>query len=324
MIELLVEKEYDQIRLNKFLAKKMPKIDNSLLYKQLRKKNITVNNKKAEASLLLNEKDKVQIYFSKETFNKFSEDIEDNKFKTIKKIDIKQNDNLLKQLIVYEDENIILINKPKNLLCQKSSNDDISLNEMCIAYSKCKNGAILNRIDRNTTGIVIFGKNYLTNKIISKMIKDREIEKHYHALVEGVLDTKGKEIVIEAYLLKDEKNNKVNIFDKCVEGSRKIKTIYKTIKINKEKNISLIDINLITGAPHQIRAHLFHEGHQIVGDLKYSSGKALNKTNNTNFSSQCLHSYSIRFGEIDSDIEKLKNISNKLFRTESPEWENFV
>ncbi|MDO5564922.1 MAG: RluA family pseudouridine synthase [Eubacteriales bacterium] len=319
MIKFIIDNTLNGIRTDKFLQKILPNAPISLIYKQIRNNNIEINHSKCKYDNILKKGDVVEIFISDETYLKFSSKIENNY--SNKKIDISK--------IIFEDDNIILYNKPLNVLSQKSKKEDISLNELLYDYNN-KYGSVLNRLDRNTTGIIIFGKNYLSSREISNMIKAHNIEKHYHALCFGLF--KIKEDILEAYLFKDKKNNKSIISNNYSSNSKKIITKYKVLKENASINISLLDVQLITGASHQIRSHLSFYNHQIVGDIKYNNKSNNFSKNQIDFlnkikktygkDSYCLHSYSITFGEFNN--KSLNYLSNKIFRTNNPEWESFL
>ena len=261
----------------------------------LRKKNIVLNDKKAAGNEILKPGDSVKIYFSDETFEKLS--------------GANKKDPLLKQLaalhsiidVVYEDDDMIIINKPAGILSQKSENSDISINEMALSYMINKgelseetfrgyHPSVVNRLDRNTTGIVIFAKNLQAAQSLSQALKDRTAVKLYHAVVAGLIDSPQ---LIEGYLSKDEAVNTVTIYDKPHGDAAEIRTAYRPIRQIGD-NLTLLEIHLITGRTHQIRAHLASIGHPILGDYKYGDRK-LNNVMKVN--SQLLHAYSIEFAD---------------------------
>lgn len=310
MRELKIGKNEAEQRLDKLLLKYLNKAPSSFVYKMLRKKNIRLNGKKADGKEKLQEGDLVQLYLAEDTLEKFME-------KKIKKEDRVGTEHLR---VIYEDDQILLLNKPAGILSQKAAKGEFSLNEEMLAYLMQKGEvtkeslqtfkpSVCNRLDRNTAGILIAGKSLPAVQEINRLIKERKIGKYYKCIVAGQVK---KEERIEGYLLKDEKTNKVQIRKKPFEGASEILTAYKPLEIWEEA--TLLEVELVTGKTHQIRAHLASVGHPIVGDRKYGDalryGKQMKKGNY-----QALFAYKLVFPQLEGQLEKL---SQKTFTIEEP------
>ena len=282
----------------------------------LRKKNIVLNDKKANGNEILSVEDNVKLYLSEDTIISFREDKKAGfANKSVNGLDKKLD-------IIYEDDNVLLINKPCGILSQKAQKDDISINDIAVAYLLKNNPgkedttfipSICNRLDRNTTGIIVVGKSLIGLQTMSKLFKDRTIHKYYLALVDGVIKENS---LISGFLTKDSKTNKVSISKTEKKESDYIETYYEPIKYFD--NMTLLKVCLITGKTHQIRAHLSSIGHPILGDYKYGNNK-LNETIKKKYKvkSQLLHSYILEFPKLDGE---LSNLSNKTFKAPIPKY----
>lgn len=305
----------------KYCEKLLPNAGTGFLYKMLRKKNITLNGKKADGTERLADGDVLRFFFSDETFLNFSGNNVNRKT-----LSPQRTQMLEKERIVYEDENVLLYNKPSGLLSQKASVSDISLNEMLLSYlafdekrSDYETGenavisrpSVCNRLDRNTSGIVICGKTYLGLRTMNELLADRNLKKYYHCLVEGEISGR---ILLKGYLLKNEKTNTVEIFQKDVEGASYIET--EIVPLAAGKKVSLLEVHLITGKTHQIRSHLAFLGHPILGDYKYGERK-INDFYRQKYGlkSQLLHAYRIEFPQMSC----LKELSGRKLTAEKPE-----
>ncbi len=285
----------------KYCEKILPNAGVGFLHKMLRKKNITLNSKKTDGTERLNEGDVLRFFFSDETFDNFSKR-ESTNYKGASNANVTKSKapKLSAEHILYENDDVLLYNKPVGILSQKAKPEDISLNEMLLAYlahsaeptnSEVSRPSICNRLDRNTSGIVICGKTYHGLRLMNERIAGRDIGKFYHCIVAGCVD---KPILLKGYLKKDEKTNKVTIQAREFPGASYIETEINVLK--KTKNASLLEVHLITGKTHQIRSHLAFLGHPIIGDHKYGNPKVNDRYKRIyGLKSQLLHAYRLEF-----------------------------
>ena len=297
-------------RLDKFITQNCPTLPSSLMFKYIRTKRIKVNGKRAEISTRLNIGDTVDAYINDEFFASKQP-----------KYDFLSAPASLN--VLYEDENILLADKNQGLLVHPDKNE---YNDTLIAriqhylYVKGEYNpeeensfrpALANRIDRNTGGIVIAAKNAEALKILCDKIKHREIEKKYLAVIHGV--PKKKTALLEGFLEKNENKNKVFLKSRKTEDSRTIKTRYTLLDSKNE--LSLVEVELLTGRTHQIRAHMASIGHPLLGDGKYGKLAADKKLG---FDKQALYSYSLKF-DFKTDAGILNYLIGKRF-TVSEVW----
>ena len=274
-------------RLDKFVQKVAGNLSPSLMYKYLRKKSIKVNGKRAEGNTRLQVGDVVEMYINDEFFTQKSDD-----FRTIAyRPDLG---------IVYEDENLLLVDKKPGVPVHADDHGsrDTLINQVLLylyqkgdydpAKEQSFTPALCNRLDKNTGGLVIVAKNAAAGRALYEIVKARQVEKRYLALVLGHLQP--KEATLKAYLKKDADANMVRVSDRPLEGYKEIVTRYKVLK--EGEDLSLLEIELITGRTHQIRAHLAYIGHPVAGDLKYGR-MAQNKR--SPFRHQALYAYSLEF-----------------------------
>ena len=306
---ITVHKQEEGQRLVKLLGAYLKEAPNSFFYKMLRKKNITLNGKKADGTEKLKCGDEIRLFLSDETYEKFAG-----------KVQPKEKFPMAKLNIVYEDSNVIFINKPAGMLSQKSVPSDVSLNEYLLGYleksgqwkqeeSKAFRPSVCNRLDRNTSGLVICGKSMAGLQQMAALLKDRSLHKYYLCLVKGVM-TESQHL--EGYLLKDENSNQVKIFQKETEGAAHIITEYEPLYTEGET--TLLKVTLVTGKSHQIRAHLSSIGHPIIGDPKYGERKVNAFFRGTHgIKNQMLHAWKLTFPEL---AEPLDNLSEKSFEAE--------
>ncbi len=292
MRELIVGRNDAGQRLDKFITKTLD-LPTSLLYKSIRLKKIKVNRKRAEISTILTEGDTIQCFLAEEFFAKL-----DGEGKDVRATLSRIKPNLD---IIYEDENIILLNKRPGVSVHEDEHQALGTLLVQLQAYLYANGeydpegemsfapALCNRIDRNTGGIVIAAKNAEALRIMNEKIKLREIDKFYLAAIHGIPER--REDTLYGYLIKDEKTNTVKVWSKNPpKGAKEIITKYRVIATARDT--SLIEVELLTGRTHQIRAHMAYIGHPLVGDGKYG----VNRTDRERgYKYQALYSYRLRF-----------------------------
>lgn len=284
MKSIVVNEKYNGKKLSQFLFDNFDGLTNNTFNKALRKKDIRINNTRVSENKTIYEGDEIKVYIVDELLYK------------------KQDVSEIK--IVYEDDNIVVFNKPAEIeVTGDNSVESYAQNLFQGAFIKpC------HRLDRNTTGLVLFAKNQDSLETLLKMFKEHQIIKHYRCTVIGIPKIDNK--VLEAYLFKDNKKSMVYISDVPKTGYRKIITSYKVIKKDQEKDLATLDVELKTGRTHQIRAHLAHIGHPILGDGKYGIN-AINKKYKAKYQQLC--SYSLEFICQDSN-SKLSYLNGKIIK----------
>ncbi|MCI6610360.1 MAG: RluA family pseudouridine synthase [Ezakiella sp.] len=300
MINIEVKQNDANQRIDRFLLKLMPNANKNFMMRMLREKKIKLNKEKADPSKFIQEGDSIQIYFSDETFDKFSYKEEKSK-------------NNIKLDIVYEDENIAILDKPSGVLCHFANNlKEPNLVDSFISYLTDKREynprdehsfvpSLCNRLDRNTSGLVIAAKNAESLRKINELIKEHKIKKYYFAIVKGELIYDG---YMENSYSKNENKNMMNL-EKNLNSGKMMKSKISTIKSGKD--FSLIKVELITGKTHQIRLQLKTLGAPIIGDNKYGDIDFNNKLNVKNTNHQKLVSGEIVFPKIEGNLSYLSN-----------------
>ena len=308
-------------RLDKFLHKYLPLAGSGFLYKMLRKKNITLNGKKAEGKEILSVGDEVCTFFSDETFAKFSgraPERVDAGESARKPSLVREYETAYERLqgitVLYEDEDFLILNKPAGILTQKAAPRDLSLNEWMGGYVLAENlsladelstfrPAVCNRLDRNTSGIVLGGKSLAGLQFLSSCIKERTVRKYYRTICVGALR---KAAAIGGYLVKDTRNNQVSVSDVGKDRNNAgktahIHTAYSPITVTED--FTLLEVELITGKSHQIRAHLASIGHPLAGDAKYGL-ESVNRELKRRYglTHQLLHACRVTFPEVASGV----------------------
>lgn len=307
MRELTVKKNDANQRLDKFLLKKFKTMPKKMAYMYIRKKCVKVNGKKATPEVMLKENDLLTFYIKDEFFDNIQE--ENYEFLKVPKT--------LK--IIYEDENIILLDKKPGVIVHQDKSyhfDCLLLRLQHYLYDKgeynpkeenCFAPALVNRIDRNTGGIVIGAKNAESLRILNQKMKDRELHKFYLCLL--INRPKKDNAILSDYLIKNEKTNKVTVLRNEKQGAKKILTKYSVLETNN--NLTLCEVELLTGRTHQIRAHMSSIGCPILGDNKYGNKKLNQKYS---LSKQCLYSYKLAF-DFTTDSGILSYLDKKDFST---------
>ena len=303
MKELIIHDNEAGQRLDKLLRKYLSEAPGSFIYKMLRKKNIVLNGKKATGNEHLKKGDSVKLFLADDTIAKFQA-----AGKTVEE-SIK---NTVKLDVIYEDQNVIFINKPSGMLSQKAKETDVSVVENVTAYLlesgqltrenlKTFRPSICNRLDRNTSGLIVAGKSLAGLQQMGELFKKRTLKKYYLCIVKGRITEPAH---IRGYLVKDEKTNRVSLskggFSKDAKGLP-IETEYMPLVSNGE--LTLLKIHLITGRSHQIRAHLASLSHPLAGDYKYGDA-AFNRYMKDRYrcSSQMLHSYELDIPDMDIHV----------------------
>ncbi|HIU32785.1 MAG TPA: RluA family pseudouridine synthase [Candidatus Caccousia avistercoris] len=287
MKEVIIRTNDAGQRLDKFLTKAFPNLPQAMMYKSIRKKDIKLNGKRCEISTRLQEGDRLTMYLKDEFFQTAPKEYDFLKAP-------------LKLEIVYEDENLLLLDKKPGLIVHPDETyhfDSLIARVQHYLYQKgeynpeAENAfapALINRIDRNTGGIVMAAKNAETLRIMNQKVKDRELQKRYLCIVYGHMEQ--PEALLTGYLEKNEAQNRVYISQKPSPGAKSIRTRYRVLE--EKSKFSLLEVELLTGRTHQIRAHLASVGHPLAGDGKYGTN-AVNRE--TGFRFQALYSYKLKF-----------------------------
>lgn len=312
-------------RLDKLLSKYLNQAPKSFLYKMMRKKNITLNGKKCDGSERLSDGDVIKMFLSDETIEKFRTPAPaPGKVPATGRLEGEAASLMASPDVVYEDRHILILNKPSGILSQKAREQDISLNEMLLNYLissgkltsqqlRAFRPSICNRLDRNTSGLVAAGRSLAGLQILSQAFKDRSMEKYYQCIVKGRVEESQK---IQGFLVKDEASNRVFICSRPEENSLPIATEYRPLAYGD--GMTLLQVELLTGRSHQIRAHLASIGHPIGGDSKYGDAR-FNRLlrENCGITSQLLHAWKLVLPQ--SLDEPLSYLSGKSFCAPVPE-----
>lgn len=304
MISFIIKKEEEGQTLEKFVKKVLSEAPLSFIYKLFRKKDVKVNGHWQDKKYLISSGEEISIYITDSQLEEFKRQVESKQVEDIS------------NWIIYEDENILLINKPRGVLVQKNIEDSNALDEMVISYLLNKGEydpnknlgykpAPAHRLDRNTAGIVVFGKNIATLRYLSEALNDKSvISKRYLALVKGEISKDGE---INVPLLKNSKSQRVSVSN---EGKPSI-TRYKVVETFK--GYTLLEVELLTGRTHQIRVHMAYINHPVVGDSKYGDYE-LNKLleSKYGFKNQFLEAYQLDFHKLNNPLKYLSGRSFKI------------
>lgn len=297
-------------RLDKYLSKLLKEAPKGFLYKMLRKKNITLNGKKAAGNELLKPGDEIKLFLGDDTFLKFH-GTSDTKY-PVAPLDI-----------LYEDPHVLLINKPVGMLSQPADDGMPSLVDYLTGYLLTTgkltendlatfHPSVCNRLDRNTSGIITAGKSLAGLQELSALFHDRTIHKDYLCLVHGQVK---EEKNIKGYLQKDTKCNKVRVLSEVQEGALPIETRYIPLQTNG--SVTLLQVRLMTGRAHQVRAHLASIGYPILGDGKYGSAQVNGSYRELfRLKHQLLHAWRLEFPMLEGALSEL---SGKIFLADPPE-----
>lgn len=300
-------------RLDKFLFKYMKGVPASLLYRYIRTKRIKINRKKCDIAYRLTEGDVLELYLNDELFS--DEPRKANLSEVSSEIDV-----------VYEDENILLVNKKPGVIVHDSNADNHTTLIDAICSYLYKKGeydpdaensfapSLCNRIDRNTGGIVICAKNAETLRVMNEKIKLRQMEKYYLCVAVGIFSKKAD--TLKDYLIKDETSNTVKVYKKPHSGAKTIITKYRVLK--EKNNLSLLEVQLITGRTHQIRAHLSYIGHPLLGDGKYGSNEINRRFG---YKAQLLCAYKLIF-KFTGEPTMLEYLNGREFSLENVPFAN--
>lgn len=314
MRKLTVQKDEAEQRLDRFLLRYLDQAGGAFIYKMLRKKNITLNGRKAEGSERLSEGDEITLFLSDETVDKFRKRTEPAKTQTPRR------PAGLSLNVIYEDEDVLFVNKPAGLLTQKAAEEDYSLNDLILQYLRQKpdrterntsfTPSVCNRLDRNTSGLVTAGKSLAGLRFLNEQFRGRTLEKYYLAVAAGRVEA----AELSGYLLKDRSSNRVTVLKEPAEGADPIRTGIRPLAFSG--GYSLVRLQLYTGKSHQLRAVMQSLGHPVLGDPKYG-GTAQNTLPDAAgpLRFQLLHAWQLRFPALTGPCGRL---SGKTFTAPPP------
>lgn len=324
MKQIKVEKGEDGQRLDKYLKRKLSYAPSSFIYKMLRKKNITLNGKKADGGELLSLGDTVTFFLSDETFDKFRLGTEEglkgpagreeaDRKAAEEAIAIGKTAGPLE--VLYEDEDVLLVVKPAGILSQKAAPEDVSVNEWLLSYLLDKaedplslyrsfrefRPSVCNRLDRNTGGILICARSLKGSRVMTGLIRERKIRKFYRMVVIGEMGSGGR---IEGWISKDHASNKVTFSPDRIPDADYSRTIYEPVR--RGNGLTLVEAELVTGRSHQLRVQFAHLGHPIAGDPKYGDREKMHALmDRYHIRRQLLYCCRLEFPHMEGDCSAL-------------------
>jgi len=335
MILLRISKNDAGQRLDKYLKRQLKGAQNGFLYKMLRKKNIVLNGSKAAGNELLSENDEVKLFFSEETYEKLRtggapQQTGENTDTAAYRLAYQSLNGIE---IVFENDHVLLLNKPAGILSQKAKPADLSVNEWLIGYlleTGTVSGesllsfkpSVCNRLDRNTSGLLVCGKTLVGSRCMSSMIKDKSLQKYYYTLVVGNAKPDAR---VRSWLYKDEKSNKVTVYrteseipNRFKNDAQYIDTSFRYVETfhTHDTDITLLEVQLFTGKTHQIRAQLGAMGYHVLGDRKYGNNKINALFYDMGVRNQVLHAYKLVFPKITD--ERFRELSERTVTCKLP------
>ncbi len=307
MKEFIISEKNEGQRLLRFCEKILPQASRGFLYKSFRKKNIDCNGKKCAGTEILAAGDVVRVWFSEETFAKFSA----SETKARQAADGMS----FPVAVVYEDDEVLIAKKPRGMPTQRDDSGAASLNDWLLSYVGEAAGvrpSACHRLDRNTEGLVVCGKTVRALRLLSDWIAERKLQKFYRALVFGRTDAAG---TISTWLLKDAGTNTVAAVAEKTPGALPAVTKFRRISETAVGGavVTEIEAELLTGRAHQIRVHLASVGHPLLGDAKYGTKESLSLSRRLGFSAQALSATRLVFPETDGFLASL---SGRTFSVE--------
>ncbi|MCI7145586.1 MAG: RluA family pseudouridine synthase [Clostridiales bacterium] len=304
MIKLSINENDAGQRLDRFLKKYLKRAPLSAIYRIVRK-DLKINGKRGKEDTVLREGDELTLYISQERLDEFTGPV-------------KKKTALRQFKIIYEDDDLMVVDKPRGLLTHGDSREkkNTLMNQVC-GYLQGKGEydpstektfvpSPVNRLDRNTTGLVIFGKNAGSLRLLTKLIREREsISKYYLTILCGDFREK---MLLEDTLVKDEASNTVAVSDEGGEGKRSV-TIVRPLYSNGK--FSLVEVELLTGRTHQIRAQLSAAGYPLAGDAKYGDEKVNRRMKKLGLTNQLLHAYRLTFENMPEELSQMEGVELK-------------
>ncbi|MCR4651763.1 MAG: RluA family pseudouridine synthase [Lachnospiraceae bacterium] len=322
MILKTIDRSENGITLYKYLMKLMPKIPKGLLRKQLRNKNITLNGKKADGSEHLKAGDEIRLFLKDETFDSFRgiNDTSDSIYDDIIVEGITAYDKIKGVQILYESDNFLFLNKPAGVLSQKADRATLSINEWLIGYLNTHDKiskdllriyrpSVMNRLDRNTSGIILTAKTLAGSIYLSELLRNRNLGKFYRTFLLGKVK---EEKIYKAYITKESDTNTVTIVDTDQGDYDEIKTGVKPLQYHNDLygfDCTDCEIELFTGKTHQIRAHMASLGHPILGDTKYGDKKVNQILQQYGIKYQLLHCARVSFPSANEGFPELDDLN---------------